>query len=224
MNINSPIIDFKQVCFSFSDDRFLFKDLSLAVESGSFNLIKGPSGIGKSSLLKLINRIHDPQAGEIHFKGKPLETYQPQLLRRQVLYVQQTPLVSIGSVKDNLLLPFLFKANHDLTKPDDIRLEKLLAEFYLDRINLNDSALNLSVGQQQRICFIRGLLLSPDVILLDEPTSALDEESSRIVDASAARLCRVSGKTVIMVSHKNLNANDIKPRILKLENGKIRET
>jgi putative ABC transport system ATP-binding protein len=223
MKPHNPILEFKRVGFFYSNDRVLFKDLDLAFESGSFNLIRGPSGSGKSSLLKLMNRIHDPREGEIRFLGRPLADYQPQTLRTRIIYIQQTPVVSAGSVKDNMLLPFTFKANQALTGPDDARLRNLLDRFYLDQVRLADSALNLSVGQQQRLCLIRGLLLSPAIVLLDEPTSALDEESSRIVESSAVRLCRESGLTVIMVSHKGFDQNDITPRILTLANGKIRE-
>jgi putative ABC transport system ATP-binding protein len=223
MNENNHIIEFQHVNFSYSNDRRLLKDLSVVFESGSFNIIKGASGAGKSSLLKLISRLLDPQSGKILFNKAPLEDYPPQSLRRRVIYIQQTPVVVNGSVKDNLLLPFSFKGNHDLSKPDDTQLKRSMTGFYLDQIDLNRNTLNLSVGQQQRLCLIRGLLLSPEVILLDEPTSALDEESGRIVDTSIVRLCRESGLTVIMVSHKNFNQDSIKPRVLELKDGKIRE-
>lgn len=96
-------------------------------------------------------------------------------------------------------------------------------EFHLGNVKLDSNAENLSVGQLQRICLIRGLLLSPEVILLDEPTSALDDESCRIVESSVVRLCLVSGKTVIMVSHRKFEPEGITPVIHELADGRFRE-
>ncbi len=220
---NKYIIEFINVTFSYSEGRVLFKDLSLTFQPGRFYLIKGPSGMGKSSLLKLMNRIEDPRDGTILFKGRPLAEYQPQVLRRLILYIQQTPVVINGSVKDNLLLPFTFKNNSNLTKPDDNKLYEFIKEFHLNKINLGDNAQNLSVGQLQRICIIRGLLLSPEVILLDEPTSALDEESCRIVESNTSRLCREFDQTIIMVSHKKFDPGQIRPIVLELADGRVRE-
>ncbi len=224
MNINQEkIIEFKNVTFSYTRGKNLFKNLSLAFHPGMFFLIKGTSGMGKSSLLKLINRIEDPQKGVILFKGRPQTSYKPQVLRRSIIYIQQTPILMNSSVKDNLLLPFSFKANSNLKKPDNNKLSELLETFSLNNVNLSDHAQNLSVGQRQRICLIRGLLLLPEVILLDEPTSALDEESTRIVESSIARLCWELGKTVIMVSHKKFEYEKITPVVLELLDGQIKE-
>ncbi|MBW1892202.1 MAG: ATP-binding cassette domain-containing protein [Deltaproteobacteria bacterium] len=217
------MIEFENVTFSYPDGQTLFKDLSLKFAQGTFSLVKGHSGTGKSSMLKLMNRLEEPQTGEIRFKGKPLQSYAPQVLRTSILYIQQIPIVINGSVKDNLLLPFDFKSNRDSEKPDDNQLVEFMDEFRLKNINLDHNATALSVGQLQRICLIRGLLLSPEVILLDEPTSALDEESCRIVESSVERLFHESGRTVIMVSHKKFEPEKITPVVLELVDGQIRE-
>jgi ABC-type bacteriocin/lantibiotic exporter with double-glycine peptidase domain len=77
------------------------------------------------------------------------------------------------------------------------------------------------VGQQQRLCLIRGLLLSPEVILLDEPTSALDDESSAIVDRMTESICIDHGKTVAMVSHREFNPERVQPVIITVDGGRI---
>jgi len=217
------IIEFQDVTFFYPEGRALFKALSMKFKPGGFYIIKGPSGVGKSSLLKLMNRIEDPSEGVVLFKDRPLASYPPQLLRRTVLYIQQTPIVVNGSVKENLLLPFTFKHNSELVRPDDDQLNEFLNAFYLDKISLSDHAQNLSVGQLQRICLIRGFLLSPEVILLDEPTSALDEESARIVESSTARLYLELGQTVIMVSHKKIDHGPIVPSVLEVAEGRVRK-
>lgn len=216
------MIEFRNVSFSYPNGLTVFKDLSMKFGQGAFSVIQGRSGEGKSSLLKLMNRLEDPQEGEIRFKGRVLGSYEPQMIRASILYVQQTPVVISGTVKDNLMLPFTFKINRDMEMPDKHTLMKFMDEYHLDNVPLERNAADLSVGQLQRICLIRGLLLSPEVILLDEPTSALDEESSRIVESSAVRLCRELGRTVIMVSHRKFEPEQITPVVYELADGRIR--
>ena len=105
--------------------------------------------------------------------------------------------------------------------PDESDLLSYLHTFRLTDISLKDRAKDLSVGQIQRICFIRGLLLDPEVILLDEPTSALDDESSGIVAQSAENFCKKKHKTVIMISHKPFIPVIVEPCLIHLKNGKI---
>ena len=215
-----PVVAFEGVDFAYPNSEPLFQGLSLSLHPGRFHLLKGPSGTGKSTLLRLVNRLEEPTAGRIFFKGRPLADYSPPHLRRSILYIQQTPTVFDGSVRDNLLLPFTFRNNKDLARPGDERLESLMNDFLLAGLKLADNAQVLSVGQKQRLCFIRGLLLSPEVLLLDEPTSALDEESGRVVEEAAEDYCD-SGLTVLMISHKKLNLRQISPRALSLAGGRI---
>ncbi|OQY01732.1 MAG: hypothetical protein B6I22_14195 [Desulfobacteraceae bacterium 4572_123] len=223
MENNTPVIEFSNVTFSFSDSKVLFKDLSLQLAAGKFYLIQGPSGAGKSTFLRLINRLEEPAAGEIFFNGRPLAGYSPPLLRRSLLYIQQSPTAVEGTVRDNLLLAFSFKNNRDRQVPDDAVLRHQLDDFLLDDIDLKTNAQTLSVGQLQRLCFIRGLLLEPEVLLLDEPASALDEQSSRIVEHTAERLCAEGGLTVLMVSHRRFEPRQVKPVVLKIADGRVEE-
>ena len=89
---------------------------------------------------------------------------------------------------------------------------------------MNDHAMNLSVGQIQRLCLIRGLLLSPEILLLDEPTSALDRESAQAVIALIERLNVESGLTILIVTHKTYGQGRINPRYLRIEDGRIEES
>ena len=128
-----------------------------------------------------------------------------------------------GSVKDHLLLPFMFKTNQDLQKPDDAHLKKQLKKFLLDDVRLDDHAQTLSVGQLQRLCFIRGMLLSPSVLLLDEPTSSLDSKSAAIVTDHINMLCKTSGLTALMVIHGDVLSKSLKYRSIMVGDGLIRE-
>lgn len=223
MNENS-FIDFHGVTFGFPDQATLFTDLSLSIRKGALYLIKGPSGAGKTTFLRLMNRLEEPNSGEIRFKGKPLGDYNPPQLRHSVLYIQQTPAVMDGSVQENLLLPFSFKHNQHLKKPDQQELENLLRSVHLHDLELNEHAMNLSVGQLQRICLIRGILLSPEVLLLDEPVSALDRDSAFAVNALLERLNTESGLTLLIITHKSYTPERAEPRYLMVSNGRIEES
>ena len=215
------ILEFKDVSFAYTESKPLFKEMSISFEKARFYIIKGASGCGKSTFLRLINRLEEPFLGEIHFKGRPVTGYDPPLLRRSILYVQQVPQVVDLSVRDNLLLPFSFQGNKNIPRPDDQRMQSLMERMLLRDVNLDESAKTLSTGQQQRICLIRGLLLAPDVVLLDEPTSALDADSCLMVQEMAENLCREQGITVLMVSHRGPEMCSLDPVLMMIEKGKI---
>jgi putative ABC transport system ATP-binding protein len=221
---NDNIIDFRGVTFGYPEQATLFHELSLSIRKGSFYLVKGPSGAGKTTLLRLMNRLEEPISGEVRFKGKLLDAYSPPQLRCSLLYIQQTPTVMDGSVAENLLLPFSFKNNGHLTRPGQEKLEALLREVHLKDVGLDDHAMNLSVGQIQRLCLVRGLLLSPEILLLDEPTSALDRKSAQAVMALIERLNAESGLTILTISHKTYGQGRVNPRYLRIEEGRIEES
>ncbi len=222
--IKNNIIEFKDVTFVFEGKAPLFSDLTLSIEKGAFYLVQGPSGAGKTTFLRLINRLEEPISGEIRFQNKPFDSYSPPVLRRSLLYIQQTPTVMDGSVAENLLLPFSFKNNGHLTQPGQEKLGALLREVHLKDVGMNDHAMNLSVGQIQRLCLIRGLLLSPEVLLLDEPTSALDRESAQAVMTLIEQLNVESGLTILIVTHNTYGQGRINPRYLRIEEGRIEES
>ena len=221
MTSETPIIGLEKITLIYKNGKYIFKDLSFPFCKGQFYILKGASGIGKTSLFRLITRLEEPTNGELRFKGVSYSRYYPPELRKKILYIHQTPLSIEGSVKENLLFPFSYKNNRQREIPDAETLQTYLQTFRLADVSLEDNAKNLSVGQLQRICFVRGLLLDPEVILLDEPTSALDEESSKIVEQSAENFCLENNKTVIMISHKTFEPASIRPIYLQLENGKI---
>ena len=222
--IKNNILDFKDVTFAFEGKTPLFRGLSLSIHKGAFYLVKGPSGAGKTTFLRLINRLEEPISGEIRFRNKPFDSYSPPVLRRSLLYIQQTPTVVDGSVEENLLLPFSFKKNLHPAQPHRKKLNNLLRDVHLQDVGLNDHAMNLSVGQIQRLCLVRGLLLSPEILLLDEPTSALDRESAQAVMALIERLNVESGLTILIVTHKTYGQGRVKPRYLRVEEGRIEES
>jgi putative ABC transport system ATP-binding protein len=215
------MIRLSNLSFSFFNGKRLFDNISIDFQMGNFYLIQGVSGSGKSTLLRLINRLEEPTGGEISYHGKSLADYHAPSLRKKILYIQQTPAAIRGTVKENLLLPYTFKSNQNLNQPDDEKLLQMMHSFHLQGIDLHQPIENLSVGQLQRICLIRGMQLFPEVILLDEPTSALDEKSAGIVESKAEDFCKDHQMTVLMVSHRPLSLTHIKPKLVQLKAGKI---
>jgi putative ABC transport system ATP-binding protein len=192
----------EDVRFAYPGGEPVFDGASLAMGQGDFVLVRGPSGAGKSTLLRLLCRLEEPQAGRILLDGAPIDAMEPARLRRAVAYVQQMPTILPGTVRDNLLLPFSFRANADLTPPGDDVLAARLDELLLHGVTPASRADTLSVGQAQRVCLLRSLLLAPRAVLMDEPTASLDADSAAVVLARAAELGR-SGTTVVMVSHSH---------------------
>lgn len=190
----------EHVGFAYPGRDALFEDASLTIADGSFVLVRGPSGTGKSTLLRLLCRLEEAQSGRILLDGAPIDALDPADLRRRVAYVQQMPTLLPGTVRDNLLLPFSFKANSALIPPTSETLAAMLGGFLLHGVTPESRADTLSVGQAQRVCLLRSLLLDPGVVLMDEPTASLDADSAAVVLAKAAELSR-QGRTVIMVSH-----------------------
>ena len=179
----------------------VLEHVSLTFPAGSYNWVRGPSGCGKSTLLLLLCRLLEPSQGHINFNGQLLTSIDPPSLRRQVVYLHQIPVVLEASVKENLLLPFNFKVNQDLLPPDENLLSVRLEEFLLHGISLQTPAFSLSVGQKQRLCLLRTMLVGPSVLLLDEPSAALDKESAKVVFEMVQRLNREQGTTIILVTH-----------------------
>lgn len=209
MRRDAPLLAFEAVSFTYPGQAVpVFKDLSLEVAAGGFVGVEGPSGSGKSTLLRLACRLEAPDAGVVRFAGQPVEAMPPGLLRRRVSYVQQTPALLADSVRANLRLAFGLRVNRDLEAPGDGRLRQGLADFQLDQISLDQPARELSVGQKQRLCLLRAMLLAPQVLLLDEPTAALDRDNARRVLEIVNGLNRTQGVTIMMVSHNAADARN----------------
>lgn len=210
----------ESISFSYPNGPSILHNASLTFKQGAYYLVRGPSGSGKSTLLRLLCRLEEIQAGSIQYKECDITDIAPASLRRCVAYVQQMPTLLPGTVRDNLLLPFSFHANKDVTPPADLELTGYLDSFLLTGITLDSEANRLSVGQSQRICLIRSLLLHPEVILLDEPTASLDPESAAVVLKKTMELSR-QGITVIMISHSEKTPDGVNQIVSILDKGLV---
>ena len=215
-------IELDNLSLRFGDGDYLLHDVSLAVEQGDYVIVNGPSGSGKSSLLRLLNRLQDPSSGRLLVDGCTVVDRDVTSLRRRFGFVQQTPVMVSGNVRTNLLLPFSYGIAAGSPPPADELLRERMGAFLL-AIDLDDDAQPLSVGERQRLSLIRALLTNPQVMLCDEPTSALDPESRALVEARLADLCVSEGKTIVLVTHHDTEADAPTTRRLRLGEGRLLE-
>lgn len=195
--------------------------MNFSLKPGDFAIISGPSGSGKSSLLRLLVRFAEPDSGQIIYEHKPLSDWQPTLLRRHIALLQQSPVMGASLLKDCLLLPFHLKSNKDLPLPSEEKIQKLLADLQLEGLELTTPAANLSLGQKQRVALARLLLLDFKILLLDEPTSSLDAESRLATELMLEKLHN-QGITIVMVSHTNFRPHS-SSRQFVLQNDKLEQ-
>jgi putative ABC transport system ATP-binding protein len=176
--------------------------------------IVGPSGSGKSTLLRLLNRLADPDSGAIAYRGRPLGTYDPLALRREVALVPQLPALLEGSVESNLLYAAGL-AGRELDPVHCLRLAGLGPEF------AGRDIAKLSVGEQQRAMLGRALAQEPKVLLLDEPTSALDHAARDAIEAALTELRRELEISIVLVSHDPEQARRLSDWVVRLESGRV---
>ena len=202
-----PKIHIEKVSYAYGEN-WVLRDVTLDIAPNSITVFFGPAGGGKTSLLRLINRLNDlvegtRMTGRILLDGQDIygaDTRIPKL-RRRVGMVFALPLPLPGTIRENVLYGPKLAGMRDLSRLDGI-LERSLTQAALweevkDR--LDHPATELSGGQQQRLCIARSLALEPDVLLLDEPTSGLDPISTRKVEESLFEL--KEHYTIIIVPH-----------------------
>ena len=222
-NKKKPIIEVKHLKKAFGN-RVIIKDISVDVYPGDVIAIIGPSGCGKSTFLRSLNKLEQPDGGQIMVNGKDMMNKDTDLdaVRQKLgMVFQQFNLFANKTILENITLA-----------PVELKLQskdeaKKRAMELLENVGLPDKAdaypSNLSGGQKQRVAIARALAMAPDAILFDEPTSALDPEMVGEVLNIIKQLAETSGMTMLIVTHEIGFAREVANRVLFFSDGYITE-
>ncbi len=207
------------VCKSFDNDSVL-EDLSISVSKGELLAIIGPSGVGKTTLLKILNGLLEPDSGKIYFMDKCLEFGNDCDLeaRRRMALLSQKPYPLMKSVWDNVAYPLRLRDNDDIEKKVSDALEHVSLLDVSDR-----KATTLSSGELQRMAFARATVFEPDVLLLDEFTAHLDPYNIGVLEDAVEWYLEEKNAAVIMVTHNLFQAERISSTTAFLFDGQIIE-
>lgn len=214
------MIEFRNVTKRFPNGKIAVDNLSLQFDSGEFIVFIGTSGSGKTTSMRMINRMIEPSSGEILINGKNIQDMNAVELRRRIGYViQQIGLMPHMTIYDNIVLvPKLLKWPE--AKQREIA-EDLIQKVDLPLDFLERYPSELSGGQQQRIGVIRALAADQDVILMDEPFGALDPITRDSLQELVKHLQQEMGKTVVFVTHDMDEALKLADRIVIMAEGKV---
>jgi len=198
------------------DGERILDRVTIDVASGETVAIVGPSGAGKSSLLRLLDRLDEPAEGTVYLDGTDYRTMDPQTLRKRVGLVPQTPALRPGTVRENVTIgPRLRGETVSEARLADL-LDAVGLAGYADR-----DASDLSGGEAQRIAIARTVINDPEVLLLDEPTASLDSAAEAEVERLLADLLASGGRTVVLVTHDERQAERLADRVARMRDGRI---
>lgn len=216
------MINIKHLKKNFGSNEVL-KDIELEINAGEVVAIIGPSGGGKSTLLRCINLLEQPDGGEINFEGTNIldkDVKVNELRQKMRLVFQNFNLFPHKTVLENIMLA------PKLLKHTDSAALKQEAQELLDKVGLSDKGnsypAQLSGGQKQRVAIARALAMQPDVLLFDEPTSALDPEVVGDVLQVMKDLAK-EGMTMVVVTHEMQFARDVSDKVVFMADGIVAE-
>ncbi|MGX6961990.1 betaine/proline/choline family ABC transporter ATP-binding protein [Vagococcus xieshaowenii] len=214
------MIEFNNVSKVFKGGKVAVDHVNLTINKGEFVCFIGTSGSGKTTTMRMINRMIEQTEGEILINGENIKSKDPVQLRRKIGYViQNVGLMPHMTIRENIVMvPKLLKW------PEEER--NRIAEKMIDLVNLPREMLErypgqLSGGQQQRIGVVRALAADQDIILMDEPFGALDPITRETLQDLVKELQEKMGKTVVFVTHDMDEALNLANRIMIMDNGKV---
>jgi putative ABC transport system ATP-binding protein len=189
--------------------------ISASFQRHAVSAIVGPSGAGKTSLLRCLNRLEEPTNGSVLLDSSDITEIDPTELRKRVGMIFQTPALFEGGVRGNLA--------YGLTDVSDDELRGALASAGLDDEFVERDSSALSVGQAQRVCIARALVRKPEILLMDEPTSALDRDAAARIEQLVTSL-NEGGLTVVLVTHNLDQALRLAHHAILVVDGRVAAT
>jgi len=215
-------IDFEHVSFRYDGREPVLEGLSLRIASGTTVALIGPSGTGKSTLVKLLPRYYDVTGGRITIDGVDLRTATLKSLREQIAIVSQEPILFSGTIADNLRYGKPNATDEEMRRAAQLAF----ADTFIERLpagyetEIGERGVRLSGGQKQRVAIARAFVKDAPILILDEPTSALDAESEELIKQALRRL--LEGRTALIIAHR-LSTIEHADRVVVLEGGRIIE-
>ena len=211
------ILEISDLSHSYDDEIFTITDFSFSLKDGEISSIIGSSGIGKTTLLRIIAGLEEPSEGEVRINEKLVSSKNfilPPEKRNLGLVVEDRALFPHLSVKKNVM----FGINY-------IEEKESLAREYLELFKVLDLEEKfpheISAGQQQRVAFARALITNPDILLLDEPFTALDKKLKSELHVETKKIFKEKGLSVILVTHDEEEAEYFSDRIIEFQENKI---
>lgn len=198
------------------EQRLILNKVNLEVQAGDFLTLTGPSGGGKSTLLKIIASLISPSDGEIIFEGQNQRDYEITTYRQLVSYCFQQPSLFGQTVADNLQFPFVIRNEAS----SQVQIEQALTKVNLPTSYLNKNITELSGGEKQRVALLRNTMFLPKILLLDEVTVGLDARSIEIVHQFIKQLWQEAGLTIIQITHNQAEISQA-AKVLWLEEGSL---
>lgn len=198
--------------------------ISFTLPATGITCLIGPSGAGKSTLLRCLNRLHDGWRGEVSIGGVPTRSWPggADALRRHLGLIGQKPVVFPGSIRANLLFGLARRVRKGTTPEEMQPILEQVALWAEVEGRLDAPAAELSVGQQQRLCIARTLMLKPAILMLDEPTASLDPRSRAVVEASLLALAE--RMPLVLVTHDLEQARRLGRQIVFMWDGRVIES
>jgi tungstate transport system ATP-binding protein len=193
----------------------------MSIHSGEILALVGPSGVGKSTLLRLLNFLEAPTQGTATFRGHPFNSKQemPLTNRRRVTTVFQRPFLLNRSVEANVKYGLKIRGQRD----GQLQVEQALKQVGLLDL-AHQKAKTLSGGEAQRVALARAIVIQPEVLLLDEPTANLDPANVALIEDIVRNLNKQQSTTMVLVTHNIFQAKRLAHRVVFLLEGKIVET
>ena len=196
----------------------VLKGVDLAFEPGRRYVLIGASGAGKSTLLRLLNRLDDPDAGQVMIGTRPMTAVPPRTARKAIGLVLAAARPLPGTVAENLVYPLAILGQ---PAPDRPALAARLDEVGLDPGWLDRDARELSTGERQRLALATALGVGPEILALDEPTAALDPATAHRVADVLARRCETDGLRTIVATHDRALAGRFGDVGIRLDAGRV---